>query len=326
MPRMTPLYPLRFEPILRRYLWGGRRLGETLGKPLGEGDDYAESWEVCDRPGDQSVVAMGRLRGTTLGELVQCRGEELLGRHAPQLRFPLLFKFLDAQKTLSVQVHPNDEQASRLNTPDFGKTEAWVVLDAQPGSLIYAGLKRGFDRHALERELARGTCELCLHRFEPQPGDCIFLPAGVVHAIGEGLLIAEIQQSSDVTYRLFDWNRLGADGRPRPLHIEQSLEVIDFSYGPASPQEPLQTERPHVERLVACDKFVLDRWTISSPETIGGDNRCHMIAVLEGEVELDRDPAPRPLSKGHTALLPAALGAVEIRPHGRTVLLDAYLP
>jgi mannose-6-phosphate isomerase len=192
--------------------------------------------------------------------------------------------------------------------------------------LIYAGLKRGFDRHALERELARGTCELCLHRFEPRPGDCVFLPAGMVHAIGAGLLIAEIQQSSDVTYRLFDWNRVGTDGRPRALHIEQSLDVIDFARGPAVPQTPQPGERPHVERLVECDKFVLDRWTFDSREVIGGDESCHLIAVLEGEVEIAGDPAPGPLGKGHTALLPAALGQTELRPRGRTVLLDVYLP
>lgn len=326
MPRMTPLYPLRFEPILHRYLWGGRRLADALGKPLGEGDDYAESWEVCDRPDDQSVVASGPLRGTTLGELVRSRGDELMGRHAPAPRFPLLFKFLDAQKTLSVQVHPSDEHAARLNPPDFGKTEAWVVLDAQPGSLIYAGLKRGFDRAALERELARGTCELCLHRFEPKPGDCVFLPAGMVHAIGAGLLIAEIQQSSDVTYRLFDWNRVGADGRPRALHIEQSLAVIDFSLGPAAPRQPRATRRPHVERLVECDQFVVDRHSFASAETIGGGDRCHLIALIDGEIELAGE-ANRPRTRrGHTVLLPAALGEVEIVPQGRAVLLDIYLP
>lgn len=323
---MATLYPLRFEPILRRYLWGGRRLGHVLGKPIGEGDDYAESWEVCDRPDDQSIVASGPLAGTSLGELVRNRAGELLGGHAPLERFPLLFKFLDAQRTLSVQVHPHDEHAQTLSPPDFGKTEAWVVLDAEPGSVIYAGLKRGFDRAALERELVRGTCELCLHRFEPQPGDCIFLPAGMVHALGTGLLIAEIQQSSDVTYRLFDWNRVDTDGRPRALHIEQALEVIDFSHGPASPQTPRPTDHSHVERLVECDKFVLDRWTIVSPELLGGDDRCHLIAVLEGELTIAGDPDERPLAKGGTALLPASLGASELCPRGTAELLDIYLP
>ena len=326
MPRTTPLYPLRFEPILRRYIWGGRRLGHVLNKRLGEGDDYAESWEVCDRPNDQTVIAAGPLRGRALGELVSTRGDELLGRHAPQPRFPLLFKLLDAQKTLSVQVHPDDERAQRLNPPDFGKTEAWVVLDAEPGSLIYAGLKLGFDRAVLERELARGTCELCLHSFEPRPGDCVFLPAGVVHAIGAGLLIAEIQQSSDVTYRLFDWNRVGPDGRPRTLHIEEALEAIDFDHGPRLPQQPQPTEIPHAERLVACEKFVLDRWSIASRQTIGGDGRCHLLAVVEGSVSVEGDRGDAPLRRGETVLLPASFGDCDLEPVGKAVVLDAYLP
>ena len=323
---MSAFYPLRFHPLLKRYLWGGRRLHSELGKPLGEGDDYAESWEVCDRPSDQSVVAAGPLAGRTLGELVAVRGGELLGRHAPQPRFPLLFKFLDAQKTLSVQVHPDDDRAARLSPPDLGKTEAWVILAAQPGSLIYAGLKRGFDRHALERELARGACELCLHRFEPRPGDCVFLPAGVVHAIGAGLLVAEIQQASDTTYRLFDWNRVGADGKPRALHLDEALEAIDYRYGPAHPQRPEPTERPNVSRLVACDKFILDRWQLNEPQTAGGDDRCHLLAVVSGEVRVEGEPGGRPLPAGSTVLLPAALGKITLTPGDNAVVLDAYLP
>ena len=217
---MQPLYPLQFTPIFRHYVWGGRKLGTLLGKQIGQGNDYAESWELVDRGDDQSRVADGPLVGTTLGDLRADRGQELFGRHHPQSRFPLLFKFLDCEKMLSVQVHPDDAQAAQLTPPDFGKTEAWVVLAAEPNSVIYAGLKRGFDRHALEREVHRGTCELCLHRLEPKPGDCLFLPAGAVHALGAGLVIAEIQQTSDATFRLFDWNRLGADGKPRPLHVE----------------------------------------------------------------------------------------------------------
>jgi mannose-6-phosphate isomerase len=323
---MPPLSPLRFQPIFRRYLWGGRRLGTLLGKPIGEGDDYAESWEICDRGADQSVVAAGPFSGTTLGELVKTRGAELLGRHAGLPRFPLLFKFLDAQKTLSVQVHPDDARAARLDPPDLGKTEAWVVLAAAPGSLIYAGLKRGFDRQALAREVAHGTCDLSLHRFEPRVGDCVFLPAGIVHAIGAGLLVAEIQQSSDTTYRLFDFNRLGPDGRPRALHIDAAIEAIDYDCGPAQPQTPQPTDLPHVERLVACDKFVLDRWRIDTPSEIGGDDRCHLLAVIAGEVRAAGDPDGAPLAIGSTVLLPAAVGAVELTPTAHTILLDAYLP
>ncbi len=327
----SPLYPLRFEPILKRYIWGGRRLGTELGKPLGEGSDYAESWELVDRRDDESRVAAGPLQGAMLGQLVRDRGAELLGRHHPQPRFPLLIKFLDARQTLSVQVHPNDAQAARLTQPDLGKTEAWVVLAAEPGSLIYAGLKRGFDRPAFERELHRGTAELCLHRFEPRPGDCVFLPAGTVHALGAGLLVAEIQQSSDTTYRLHDWNRVGPDGQPRALHVEQALAVIDFERGPVDPvcsSAPNHRRQPGSRRrLIACDKFVLDRWNLTEPATVGQPDRCHILVVLSGAVNVAGDPAGRPLQRGETLLLPAALGATVIEPtESAAVLLDAYLP
>jgi len=323
---VAELYPFRFEPLFRRYLWGGRRLQTVLGKPIGEGDDYAESWEVVDHGEDQSVVAHGELKGTTLHELVTQHGPALFGRHHPQEQFPLLFKFLDAQKTLSVQVHPNDEQAAQLDPPDNGKTEAWVIMDAEPGSKLYVGLKRGFDRQALEREINRGTCELCLHAFEPLPGDCIFLPAGMVHAIGAGLLVAEIQQASDVTYRLYDWNRVGPDGKPRQLHIEQGLEAINYDFGPGAPQTPQSTDREGVERLVEGEKFILQRGTFKASTTIGGDERFHIVAMLDGTIEIDGDASGKLLSKGETALLPASCGPVSIAPQGVAVLLDMYLP
>lgn len=323
---MPSLYPLRFEPILRRYVWGGRRLGTVLGKPIGEGNDWAESWEICDHDTDQTRVAAGPLAGTPLADLVAIHGIELLGRHHPRARFPLLFKFLDARQTLSVQVHPDDARAARLTPPDLGKSEAWVVVAAEPGSLIYSGLKRGFDRPALEREVRRDTSALCLHRFEPRPGDCVFVPAGAVHALGAGLLIAEIQQASDTTYRLYDWGRLGTDGRPRPLHVDAGLEAIDYRLGPIDPVVPRQTDQPHVERLLECDKFVLDRWRFEGPKTIGGDERFHLLAVLAGEVTVAGDPAGRPLVLGQTMLLPAACGAVAIEGRGPATLLDTYLP
>jgi mannose-6-phosphate isomerase len=321
-----PLYPLRLEPLFRRYLWGGRKLGTLLGKSIGEGSDYAESWEVVDRGADQSRIVAGPFAGMSLGELMSTHGAELLGRHYPQLRFPLLLKFLDCNKTLSVQVHPDDKMAARLNPPDLGKTEAWVVLAADLGSLIYAGLKRGFDRAALAREVQRGTCELCLHRIEPKVGDCVFLPAGAVHALGAGLVIAEIQQSSDATFRLFDWNRFGTDGQPRPLHVEQSLDAIDYSLGPLSPQRPQPTEQPYVQRLVGCDKFVLDRWQFEQPRTIGGDERFHLVAVLAGSVQIAEDPTGKPLQTGQTMLLPARLGKCQLVPTQPTTMLDIYLP
>lgn len=323
---MPDLYPLRMRPILRRYLWGGRRLGLVLGKEIGEEPDYAESWEVVDRGADQSTVKAGPLAGATLAELVREFGPQLLGRHAPQEPFPLLFKFLDAQAQLSVQVHPNDSQAALLDPPDLGKTEAWVILAADPGSYIYAGLQPDCDRNTLAQAIEQEACERCLCRIEPHVGDCFFLPAGVVHALGPGLLVAEIQQSSDTTYRMYDWNRLGPDGRPRKLHVAQALDVTDFSYGPVKPQTPQPTTQPHVVRLVACDKFTLDKWLFDRPQTAGGDQRCHILAVLSGSATIAGDECDRPLQRGDVILLPAELGGVLITPTGPCELLDAYLP
>ena len=336
---MLPLYPLRFEPLLKRYLWGGRRLGTELGKAIGEGSDYAESWEVASHQAGESIVANGPFAGTPLSRLVASRGRELLGRHAPLPRFPLLFKFLDCQQNLSVQVHPNDAAAARLDPPDLGKTESWLILDAAPGSVVYAGLAPGVTPDSLSACLPSGRVDDCLASFEPQVGDCIFIPAGTVHALGAGLLVAEIQQASDTTYRLFDWNRLGPDGRPRKLHIEQALAAIDYSAVATQPQRPQATDRPHVERLVSCDKFVLDRWRLAGPALVGGDQRFHILSVIEGELFAGAPGAldsNRPiaadnvmvlaLKRGQTILLPASLGEVAIAPRQECVLLDMYLP
>lgn len=324
---MTPLYPFAFRPLLRRYLWGGRKLGTELGKEIGPEADYAESWEICDRGQDQSVVIEGPLAGTTLSELTRRRGDELLGPHAPKDRFPLLFKFLDAQRTLSVQVHPDDVAAARLTPPDLGKTEAWVILDAAPGGSIYAGFKRGFDRAAVERELARGVVELCLHRFEPRANDVVFLPAGAIHALGAGVLVAEIQQSSDATFRLFDWNRVGPDGKPRALHIPQALDAIDFSLGPIGPVSLGRETFPgEWERLVTCDYFILDRRTAKQAFSMGGDGLCRILAVIQGEVIVDSETLLQTGRRGATFLLPTCLKPVTIRPRGSATLLSIRLP
>ena len=323
---MSNLYPLRFEPLFRRYIWGGRRLGTVLNKPIGPGGDYAESWEIVDHGQDQSVVAYGELRGTQLGGLVASHGPELFGRHHPQRQFPLLFKFLDANQSLSVQVHPNDLQAARLDPPDLGKTEAWVVIHADPGSVIYAGLRDGVSRETLQAAIDTGQTESCLHQFPVQAGDCVFIPAGTVHALGAGLVIAEIQQASDTTFRLFDWNRVGADGKPRPLHIQAGVDAIDFTRGPVRPQVPQPTDSPAVERLVACGKFVLDRRQVREQTTVGGDERFHILVLLQGRVELAGDPSGRQLERGQTALLPASAGAIRVTGRDPAVMLDIYSP
>ena len=322
---MTELPLLQFKPILREYLWGNRRLAE-LGKPLGAGNHYAESWEVVDHGADQSVVASGPLAGATLHELVAEQGELLFGRHFPQRQFPLLFKFLDCQRTLSVQVHPNDEQGAKLQPPDLGKTEAWVVLAADPGSVIYAGLRPGTDRAALERAAADGDFSNYLHQFEPRAGDCLLIEAGTVHALGAGLMVAEIQQASDTTFRLFDWNRVDADGKPRTLHVQQALETIDYRRGPVDPVSPQQTDHPNRERLVACDKFLLDRWKLESSQQIENDNRFRILAAIEGGVSVKSDNSEIELRRGDTLLVPACCRGLDLSPNGQAVVLDMYLP
>lgn len=302
------LPPLIFQPVYRRYLWGGRRFASALGRDLPVGDDYAESWELVDHGIDQSVVATGPLTGTSLGDLVRQRGEELLGRHAPQKAFPLLFKFLDASRDLSVQVHPDDARASRIAVPDRGKTEAWYIVDAAPGARIYAGLANGVDRSALAAALRAGRCDEVLHSFAPRPGDCVFIPAGTVHAIGAGLLVAEIQQSSDVTYRLHDWGRVGPDGRPRQLHVEDGLEATT-RFGPVEPvRRPQGTEG--TIRLVRCDYFVFDEIVPEAGQvwTCGGDDGSHFLAIIDGRWTLDPRWGLPPLGQGGCVLLPASAG------------------
>jgi mannose-6-phosphate isomerase len=325
---MSSLYPLRFQPLYRRYLWGGRRLATVLHKPLADSDPCAESWEIVDHGSEQSVVLAGSLAGRTLHQLLECFGPTLMGAGRAVDRFPLLFKFLDAHQNLSVQVHPDDQQAALLSPPDLGKTEAWLILDALPGSKVYVGLKRGFDRASLERELARGTADVCLHCLEPRAGDCFLIPAGTVHALGAGLLAAEIQQSSDTTYRLFDWNRLAVDGRPRTLHLEQALATIDDRRGPVFPQCPQPTGYRHIQRLVRCDKFVMDRWQLDAPQPLSAvGDRFHILAVLEGAVNVTGDPTAEPLATGQTLLVPAAVvESVSLRPMPSATLLDIYLP
>lgn len=326
------LAPIRFEPILKRLIWGGRRLGTVLGKPIGEGDDYAESWEVADHRQGQSLVASGPLAGQSLNELVRTRGEELLGPAIVQRyrdQFPLLVKFIDARQSLSVQVHPDDEQGRRLAN-DNGKTETWVVLHAEPGSLIYSGLRSGVNRQMFSEALESGEVEPLLHRFEAQPGDSILIPAGTVHAIGAGVLLAEVQQMSDATFRVFDWNRVGNDGKPRPLHIAEALESIDFNRGPVDPLTPqaLPFASGTREALASCPYFALERLRLTASATVGADDRSRMTLLigLQGRAEITYQGNFYPLERGDTLLLPATVGACPILPEGTANVLTCTIP
>ncbi len=324
-----PLYPLHFEPILRRLIWGGRRLGTILHKNIGPESDYAESWELSDYHDQVSVVSEGPLAGTTLRELVSDRAEEIFGAgvgHRQQ--FPLLVKFIDASQNLSVQVHPDDEKGRRL-AGDNGKTETWVILAADPGSLIYAGLKSDVGAEQFREAIESGRVEPLLHRFEARPGDSILIEAGTVHAIGAGVLLAEIQQMSDATFRVFDWNRVGPDGKPRELHIHQAMESIDFRRGPVNPIASKVEEIRGIgtrERLTHSRYFALERLKIGRPTMVGSPDRFTVLMGLEGNVELSHGKWSGRLNFGQTMLLPASLGSCEMTPQGDAVVLTCVVP
>jgi mannose-6-phosphate isomerase len=323
------LYPLRFRPILRELIWGGRRLGTVLHKPIGDASDYAESWELSDYHDQVSVVSEGPLAGTTLRELVESHPLELLGPVVGTSRpFPLLVKFIDANQDLSVQVHPDDAKGRRLAN-DNGKTEAWVILAAEPGSLIYAGLKPGIGPDAFRRAIESGEVEPLLHRFKARPGDSILIEAGTVHAIGAGVLLAEIQQMSDATFRVFDWNRVGPDGKSRQLHVGHATESIDFQRGPVNPISPdfEQIDGSGTrERLARSAYFALERLTIQKPITVGRPDRFTILMGLEGRSAIVHDRQSVPLEFGQTVLLPAAIGECQIMPDGRAVVLSCTVP
>lgn len=308
MTTTTP-YPLQFRPLIKQTIWGGSKLGTLLGKSVGDEGNYAESWEIVDHGDDQSVVTEGALAGKTLAELVKADPAWLLG-DASVTSFPLLLKYLDCNRVLSVQVHPDDEYGSKMPVPDLGKTEAWYVVAAEPGSLIYAGLQSGVGRTELAEAVAAGQTDSVLHSFEASPGDCVFIPAGTVHALGAGLVIAEIQQSSDTTFRLFDWNRVGADGLPRPLHIEQSLDVSDYESGPVAAQGSDPTEEGW-QTLVECDKFVLKSLERGQGQ-LSDTNRCQIVTVPKGVARIESSSGRWKVTTGQSILVPAAMDECSI--------------
>jgi mannose-6-phosphate isomerase len=322
------MQPLQFEPIVKRIRWGGRRLGSVLGKRIGDAHDYAESWELVDHGADQSVVMNGPLAGRTLQRLVVEQNRELFGRHAGRDQFPLLVKFLDAHDRLSVQVHPNDDRARRFDPSENGKTEAWVILDAAPGSMLWVGLQPGVGKDELREALRNGCVERCLHALSVRPGDCIFVPAGTVHAIGEGVLLAEIQQSSNLTFRLYDWGRLGADGQPRPLHIDEALDCIDFTRGPVGPVQPRRvgSGAETSEELVRCEQFVIRRHAVQRAFEIEDDDRFHVFVTLAGQFDLEVAGDSLRMPRGTTVLAPAERHHIRLAPGRHSVLLEAFLP
>lgn len=326
---MRVMQPLSFVPLIKRARWGGTRLGDVLGKRIGSLTDAAESWELCDYGAEQTIVEGGPYSGWSLERLVREREAELFGRHVGYKSFPLLLKFLDVRDRLSLQVHPNDEQAGQLVPCQRGKSEAWVILSAEPDSFVFAGLERGVSRTQLRSALQSEGVEACLHKVPVRAGNVLFIPAGTIHALGPGLLIAEVQQTGDLTYRLWDWGRFDAEGRLRDLHLEQALDCADFAQAPIQVQVPRNlTCKPQLcaELLLETAWFVMHRHTASQPFCLDRDDRFHVLMVLDGQAKLRSGLDELPLRLGQTLLVPATAEASTIVPDGSVTLLEVFLP
>ncbi len=295
-------------------VWGGRRLG-TLGKRLPPHVRIGEAWEIVDREEAQSVVHEGEFRGLTLHELWTGQREKIFGSGLPDTaRFPLLCKLLDAHERLSVQVHPPATAAEELGGEP--KTEMWYLLDTTEESNLFAGLKQGVNRQSFEQALLDGTVASQLHSFPIHQGDAMFIPSGRLHAIGAGNLIVEIQQNSDTTYRVFDWNRLGLDGNPRTLHVSESMRSVDFT-----DIEP-QLIQPEGELLMQCDAFRVERWVLDAPRQNPASGFA-IFTVVQGSVEC----AGHTFNRGDFFLLPAAFTGGPLTPVAPGAqLLRATLP
>ena len=299
------LYPYKFQPILVERIWGGTALAK-YGKAIPTGKRIGETWEISDRPEAQSVVANGPDAGQTLRQLIETQGAAaIIGRARPPgaPRFPLLIKLLDARDRLSLQVHPPAALAALLGGEP--KTEMWYILDAAPDAVLIAGLRRGVTRDQFEAAIKQGgsAFQKCFHQFAVHAGDALFVPSGRLHAIGAGIVIAEIQQNSDTTYRVYDWDRVDDQGQPRALHIRESLASINFE-----DFEPAPTPLP-----IRCDDFVVEKLDVTGTATGRCDGTSFQIlGGIAGELTIQAGQFPEPLRPGEFALLPAALGDYQL--------------
>lgn len=308
------LYPLTFKPIFKERVWGGRKLERLYEKPLPPGPPIGESWEISDRPGDESIIANGPLAGKTLRWLMEHHAAELLGPGAKKnARFPLLVKLLDAQDKLSLQVHPPMDLAAALGGEP--KTEMWYIAEAEPGAEIYVGLKRGINRAEFERRIQDGSVAECFHRVPVEKGSVMFLPSGRVHALGAGLVIFEIQQNSDTTYRVFDWHRVGLDGKPRELHVKHSLASINFEDFEPRLVSSIYSRNPVLSVRVLVDDplFRIDACKVKRGQRFHlSSEGLQILGSLRGRMEITHSETKLRLKAGEFALLPASLGRTTI--------------
>ena len=328
MPR--PDYPLRFQPIYQERLWGGDHHRRLLGAEVPAGGAIGESWEIADRPQAETKIRNGELAGRTLREVTAEHPEALLGPGArPDDRFPLLVKFIGSRDRLSLQVHPDDAYAKRHHPGELGKTEMWYILDAEPGAELMIGFRTPQTREAVSEAIAAGRFEDMVRRVPVKPGEAFFLPAGRVHAIGAGIMLAEIQENSDVTYRVYDYNRRDAQGRPRELHVDRALDVMHYDdVGDGRLEGDLRQCRDHEISILARDPHFFTNYECyhhpADGQTLPG---FQILVVTEGSGRLVWEGGAAPTRRGDVWLLPAALGGHRLEPDAEGLgLLRSWRP
>ncbi len=322
-----PVGPIKTIPIFKERVWGGRRLASVSGKHLPEAR-IGESWEVTVRGEDTNRVASGPDAGVRLDRLFSEDPKRWLGVALSRSPFPLLVKLLDAREQLSVQVHPSDGNAASLPGPDRGKWETWVILAAEPSSMLYRGFRPGVHRREFAEALEAGQPQRCLDEFSVTPGDVIDLPPGTPHAIGPGIVLAEVQQNSDWTFRLHDWGRVGLDGRPRQLHVERALAALDFEA--TAPRKVAPAEMAHEnarrERLVENPFYGIERWQVGPGRTTWSESSgtFEIVLVLSGKGKLWVADGGLPLKTGDTVFLPADHSTPELEAIENLTVLRVY--
>ncbi len=322
------LYPLKFTPIAKETIWGGNKLQEELNKDFSPEKKIGESWEISGVPKDISVVANGALKGKNLSELIQDYSGQLLGNKNAQKfksEFPLLIKFIDANDVLSIQVHPDDELAKKRHN-SFGKTEMWYVLAAEKESNLIVGFNQQVDQNLYQQKLEAGKLEEILNVEQVEKGSTYFIPAGRVHAIGKGILVAEIQQTSDITYRMYDWNRTDAQGHGRELHTKLALDAIDYSL-----EERYETQYAdslnQSSQLATCEYFTTNKLTFDQ-EIKKDYSKLDSFVIymcLDGEFEIEYATGNITLEKGETILIPAKLKDLVLKPKDQVEMLEVYI-
>ncbi|HOU97803.1 MAG TPA: mannose-6-phosphate isomerase [Bacteroidales bacterium] len=322
------LYPIHFKPIIFERIWGGKKLRTLLGKEIGKIENAGESWEISAVEGAESIVENGILAGNTLSEITEVYMSDLVGEKVYEQfgeEFPLLIKFIDANDVLSIQVHPNDTLAKERHHA-YGKTEMWYVIDAEPDAYVISGFKRDISQDEYLTYLHAGNVDELMNKVPAKQGDVFFIPAGRVHAIGKGVFLAEIQQTSDVTYRIFDWNRVDKNGNPRELHTEEALDAIDFKKTSEVKQVYEDIKNKPVN-LVDCSYFTVNLLHIDKPiereyELI---DSFKILMLVSGKAVITYQGNDFSMEEGRTVLVPASFEEITIVPKERCKILEVYI-